>query len=124
MAAMADSSAGWTISLVEEGGAAVAAGATGIWQNLPVKFGGQRQRSVCRQTPPFLQSRGQRTGGGGGHRDRSAVNCSPALELKNILVFCLSQHSKSSAETQQMEMIGGHGGHMGHMGHMGLTEFF
>lgn len=52
---------------MEEGedaaGAAAAVGATGIWQNFPVKLGGQRQRSFCRQTPPFLQSRGQRTVG-------------------------------------------------------------
>lgn len=69
MAVRAESSAGLTTSLVEEeGGAAPAAvvEVTGIWQNLPVKAGGQRQRSDCRQMPPFLHSRGQRTGGGKG----------------------------------------------------------
>lgn len=69
MAVMADSSAGLTTSLVEgEGGPAPAPAvatveATGIWQNFPVKVGGQRQRSDCRHTPPFLHSRGQRTAG-------------------------------------------------------------
>lgn len=70
LAVMADSRAGLTTSLVEkEGEAAPLAAAvdtveaTGIWQNFPVKVGGQRQRSDCRQTPPFLHSRGQRTAG-------------------------------------------------------------
>lgn len=61
--AMAERRAGLTISLVEKA-AEESVGVTGIWQNFPVKFGGHRQRSFCRQTPPFLQSRGQRTAGG------------------------------------------------------------
>lgn len=62
-------STGLTTSLVEEGEAeaAMAVGATGRWQNFPVKFGGQRQRSLRRQMPPFLHSRGQRTAGGKQH---------------------------------------------------------
>lgn len=74
LAVMADSSAGLTTSLVEEEGeaaplaAAATVEATGIWQNFPVKVGGQRQRSDCRQTPPFLHSRGQRTAGGAGRQ--------------------------------------------------------
>lgn len=69
---MAENSAGLTISLVEEGDVS-AATATGIWQNFPVKFGGQRQRSFCRQTPPFLQSRGHRTAGATTNADQTAI---------------------------------------------------
>lgn len=56
---MAESCTGLMMLLVKGGVTDVVV--TAIWQNFPVKFGGQRQRSVCRQTPPFLQSRGQRT---------------------------------------------------------------
>lgn len=56
---MSESCTGLMMLLVKGGVTGVVV--MGIWQNFPVKFGGQRQRLVCRQTPPFLQSRGQRT---------------------------------------------------------------
>lgn len=86
LAVRAESSAGLTTSLVEEeGGAApaVAVEVTGIWQNLPVKVGGQRQRSDCKQMPPFLHSRGQRTTEGGATQHQSAGFVLKTIVLKH-----------------------------------------
>ncbi len=76
-----ETGAGLTISLVEGSGAAAApeAAATGIWQNFPVKLCGQRQRSFCRQMPPFLQSSGQRTAGATRNGQISVLLCSTSI---------------------------------------------
>lgn len=104
LAAIAGKRAGLTISLVEDGEAAAGEAAaeveaTGIWQNFPVKVGGQKQRSFCRQMPPFLQSSGQRTAGDGAQTSSQLLLYRD--QFKKWTGFCFSV-GNSGADDQRL----------------------